>query len=78
MSIVVSPIQQNYHNLFPTASEGRQEPANAHVGKRRNDAATSTMQKKKDAVAPHVPRMASMVRQCHCMTAIRGADHMRW
>ena len=40
--------------------------------------AKSTMQKKKDIGAPHVPSMASMVRQCLCMSAIRGADHISW
>ena len=59
------------------AAEGRQEPANAHVGKRRNDAATFTMEKKKDAAAPHAPRMADMVRHCHRMAAVRGGGHMR-
>jgi hypothetical protein len=58
-------------------AEGRQEPANAHVGKRRNDAATFTMEKKKDAAAPHAPRMADMVRHCHRMAAVRGGGHMR-
>jgi hypothetical protein len=36
-----------------------------------------TMEKKKDAAAPHVLCIADMVPRCHRMAAVRGGGHMR-
>ena len=49
--------------------------SNPKTSPRRNDVATVTMEKRKDAAAPHVPHVR-MVPWCHGMAAIRGADHM--
>ena len=49
--------------------------SNPKISPRRNDVATLTMEKRKDAAAPHAPHVR-MVPWCHGMAAIRGADHM--
>ena len=76
-SMVRVAIGSAIHHFSLFHSRPRQPRECDRTKARRNDGATLTMEKKKDAAAPHAPRMADMVRHCHRMAAVRGGGHMR-